>query len=131
MKPASYNVNRLHVEFNMRGSLCDVSAVALSSHLGRRECNSILCTLQIRTGLVSPNTLCALTLGIAGFFLLCPSFGILENTTFRKLDLFPSSGGTYSVGPLGFLRGQGSRLKLPNTALCPLLCPPPLGASRR
>jgi hypothetical protein len=39
------------------------------------------------------------------FFLLFPSSGILENTTFRKLDLFPSSdegGGedTYSVGPL-------------------------------
>jgi hypothetical protein len=38
-------------------------------------------------------------------FLLCPSSGILEleNTTFRKLDLFPSSGDggvedTYSVG---------------------------------
>jgi hypothetical protein len=34
-----------------------------------------------------------------------PSSGILENTTFRKLDLFPSSGeggekDTYSVGPL-------------------------------
>jgi hypothetical protein len=33
-----------------------------------------------------------------------PSSGILENTTFRKLDLFPSSGegggeDTYSVGP--------------------------------
>jgi hypothetical protein len=28
----------------------------------------------------------------------CPSFGILKNTTFRKLDLFPSSG----VG-VGFL----------------------------
>jgi hypothetical protein len=39
------------------------------------------------------------------FFLLFPSSGILENTTFRKLDLFPSSGegggeDTYSVGPL-------------------------------
>jgi hypothetical protein len=38
-------------------------------------------------------------------FGLSPSSGILENTTFRKLDLFPSSdegGGedTYSVGPL-------------------------------
>jgi hypothetical protein len=36
---------------------------------------------------------------------LFPSSGILENTTFRKLDLFPSSGegggeGTYSIGPL-------------------------------
>jgi hypothetical protein len=36
---------------------------------------------------------------------LFPSSGILENTTFRKLDLFPSSGeggveDTYSVGPL-------------------------------
>jgi hypothetical protein len=34
-----------------------------------------------------------------------PSSGILENTTFRKQDLFPSSGegggeDTYSVGPL-------------------------------
>jgi hypothetical protein len=33
---------------------------------------------------------------------LCPSSGILKNTTFRKLDLFSSSGvgkrGTYSVG---------------------------------
>jgi hypothetical protein len=34
-----------------------------------------------------------------------PSSGILENTTFRKLDLFPSSGegggeDIYSVGPL-------------------------------
>jgi hypothetical protein len=34
-----------------------------------------------------------------------PSSGILENTTFRKLDLFPFSGegggeDTYSVGPL-------------------------------
>jgi hypothetical protein len=38
-------------------------------------------------------------------FGLFPSSGILENMTFRKLDLFPSSregGGedTYSVGPL-------------------------------
>jgi hypothetical protein len=38
-------------------------------------------------------------------FGLFPSSGILENTTFRKLDLFPTSGegggeGTYSVGPL-------------------------------
>jgi hypothetical protein len=40
-------------------------------------------------------------------FGLCPSSGILKtpkNTTFRKLDLFPSSGegtvGTYSVGPV-------------------------------
>jgi hypothetical protein len=36
---------------------------------------------------------------------LFPSSGILENTTFRKLELFPSSGegggeDTYSVGPL-------------------------------
>jgi hypothetical protein len=35
-------------------------------------------------------------------FGLCPSFGILKNTTFQKLDLFPSSaeevGDTYSVG---------------------------------
>jgi hypothetical protein len=36
---------------------------------------------------------------------LFPSSGILENMTFRKLDLFPSSGegggeNTYSVGPL-------------------------------
>jgi hypothetical protein len=38
-------------------------------------------------------------------FGLFPSSGILENTTFRKLDLFPYSGegggeDTYSVGPL-------------------------------
>jgi hypothetical protein len=40
-------------------------------------------------------------------FGLCPSSGILKtqkNTTFRKMDLFPSSGegtgDTYSVGPL-------------------------------
>jgi hypothetical protein len=38
-------------------------------------------------------------------FGLFPLSGILENTTFRKLDLFPSSGegggeDTYSVGPL-------------------------------
>jgi hypothetical protein len=38
-------------------------------------------------------------------FSLSPSSGILENTTFRKMDLFPSSGegggeDTYSVGPL-------------------------------
>jgi hypothetical protein len=38
-------------------------------------------------------------------FGLFPSSGIPENTTFRKLDLFPSSGesgggDTYSVGPL-------------------------------
>jgi hypothetical protein len=38
-------------------------------------------------------------------FGLFPSSGILENTTFRKLDLFPSSGvrggeDTYSVGSL-------------------------------
>jgi hypothetical protein len=40
-------------------------------------------------------------------FGLCPSSGILKtqkNTTFRKLDLFPSSGegtgDTYSVGPV-------------------------------
>jgi hypothetical protein len=38
-------------------------------------------------------------------FGLFPSSGTLENTTFRKLDLFPSSGegggeDTYSVGPL-------------------------------
>jgi hypothetical protein len=38
-------------------------------------------------------------------FGLIPSSGILENTTFRKLDLYPSSGesggeDTYSVGPL-------------------------------
>jgi hypothetical protein len=37
-------------------------------------------------------------------FGLYPSSGILENTMFRKLDLFPSSGegggeDTYSVGP--------------------------------
>jgi hypothetical protein len=35
-------------------------------------------------------------------FKLCPSFGILEYTTFRKLDIFPSSGeggeDTYFVG---------------------------------
>jgi hypothetical protein len=35
-------------------------------------------------------------------FGLCPSSGILENTAFRKLDLFPSSGwgggDTYYVG---------------------------------
>jgi hypothetical protein len=31
---------------------------------------------------------------INGFlgFVRCPEFSILENTTFRKLDLFPSSG---------------------------------------
>jgi hypothetical protein len=38
------------------------------------------------------------------FFLLCPSSHILKNTTFRKLDLFPSSdegvGDTYSDGSL-------------------------------
>jgi hypothetical protein len=38
-------------------------------------------------------------------FFTFPSPGILENMTFRKLDLFPSSGegggeDTYSVGPL-------------------------------
>jgi hypothetical protein len=38
-------------------------------------------------------------------FGLFPSYGILEDTTFRKLDLLPSSGegggeDTYSVGPL-------------------------------
>jgi hypothetical protein len=38
-------------------------------------------------------------------FGLFPSSGILENTTFRKPDLFPSSGedggeDTHSVGPL-------------------------------
>jgi hypothetical protein len=38
-------------------------------------------------------------------FGLFPSSGILENTMFQKLDLFPSSGegggeDTYSVGPL-------------------------------
>jgi hypothetical protein len=38
------------------------------------------------------------------FFGLFASSGILENTSFRKLDLFPSSGegggeDTYSVGP--------------------------------
>jgi hypothetical protein len=38
-------------------------------------------------------------------FGLSPSSGILENTTFRKLDLFPSSGedggeDTYLFGPL-------------------------------
>jgi hypothetical protein len=38
-------------------------------------------------------------------FGLCPSSGILENTMFRKLDLFPLSGegggeDTSSVGPL-------------------------------
>jgi hypothetical protein len=38
-------------------------------------------------------------------FGLIPSSGILENTTFRKLNLFPSSGErgeeyNYSVGPL-------------------------------
>jgi hypothetical protein len=42
---------------------------------------------------------------ITGFFGLFASSGLLENTTFRKLDLFPSSGeggleDTYSVGPL-------------------------------
>jgi hypothetical protein len=42
--------------------------------------------------------------GLLGFWTF-PSSGILENTTFRKLDLFPSSGegvgeDTYSVGPL-------------------------------
>jgi hypothetical protein len=40
---------------------------------------------------------------ITGFFGLFPLSGILENTTFRNLDLFPSSGegggeDTYSVG---------------------------------
>jgi hypothetical protein len=30
-------------------------------------------------------------------FILCPSSGILKNTTFRKLDLFPSSGERTSV----------------------------------
>jgi hypothetical protein len=48
-------------------------------------------------------------------FGLFPSSGILENTTFRKLDLFPSSGGggedTYSVGPL---RKSKSLSKGPN-----------------
>jgi hypothetical protein len=39
------------------------------------------------------------------FFGVFPSSGILENTTFRKLDLIPPSGedggeDTYSVGPL-------------------------------
>jgi hypothetical protein len=39
------------------------------------------------------------------FFWTFPSSSLLENTTFRKLDLFPSSGegggeDTYSVGPL-------------------------------
>jgi hypothetical protein len=36
-------------------------------------------------------------------FELCPSSVILKNTTFRKRDLFPSSGevgDTYSVGSL-------------------------------
>jgi hypothetical protein len=38
-------------------------------------------------------------------FGLFPSSGILENTTFRRLDLFPYSGegggeDTYSAGPL-------------------------------
>jgi hypothetical protein len=44
-----------------------------------------------------------------------PSSGILENTTFRKLDLFPSSGegggeDTYSVGPLVSITGPLSDL---------------------
>jgi hypothetical protein len=42
---------------------------------------------------------------ITGFLDFFPLSGILGNTTFRKLDLFPSSGeggaeDTYSVGPL-------------------------------
>jgi hypothetical protein len=42
---------------------------------------------------------------ITGFLDFFPTSSILENTTFRKLNLFPSSGegggeDTYSVGPL-------------------------------
>jgi hypothetical protein len=47
-----------------------------------------------------------------GFFGLFPSSGILENTTFRKMDLFPTTGeggeDTNSVGPLR----KGLRLAL-------------------
>jgi hypothetical protein len=38
------------------------------------------------------------------FFLLCPSSGIVKNTTFQNLDLFPSPGeevgDTYSLGSI-------------------------------
>jgi hypothetical protein len=40
-----------------------------------------------------------------GVFGLCPSSGILKNTTFRQLDLFPSSAERWEtatlLGPLG------------------------------
>jgi hypothetical protein len=54
-------------------------------------------------------------------FGLCPSSGILKtqkNTTFRRLDLFPSSGegtgDTYSVGPIRKIWSQS----LYNTKQC-------------
>jgi hypothetical protein len=50
-------------------------------------------------------------------FGLFPSSGILENTTFRKLDLFPSLGegrgeDTYSVGPLRKIYSQSLDLNV-------------------
>jgi hypothetical protein len=68
-------------------------------------------TAEIRTGYYLQNTSCArycssvliplLEPGLVGFG-FCPSSGNLKNTTFWKLDLFPSTGecvgDTYSVG---------------------------------
>jgi hypothetical protein len=49
-----------------------------------------------------------------------PSSGILENTTFRKLDMFPSSGegggeDTYSVGPECQMM---EKVQNPSTSVC-------------
>jgi hypothetical protein len=51
-----------------------------------------------------------ITLEVSELFGFCPSYYILNNTAFRKLDLFPSSGemvgGIYSVGPIRKIEKQ-------------------------
>jgi hypothetical protein len=47
-------------------------------------------------------------LGIIEFSILCPLAGILKNTTFRKLDLFPSSGEKVgTISSVGSVRNKG------------------------
>jgi hypothetical protein len=82
-------------------------------------------TTDIETGICGHRFRRVLTLRITGFLDLVhrPAVSKLENATFRKRDLFPSSGGggsdTYSVGSLRKKVEVSS--KVPNNVGVPLL----------